>query len=330
MTDLTTMVSNSSDTEKNTALCRLTPRGVEENGEYLIDRRLVEARACSPLSDVPRPFLRWAGSKRWLLRYLVPHLAPRFRTYREPFLGSGALFFLLCPDHAVLSDKCRELVEVYRALTDGVSTIIRYLRPMKPDRALFYAIRSRPSYGRFKHVAQFLYLNKTCWNGLYRVNSDGRFNVPYGMPKTDFISDFDNLRACSRVLAKPGVRLEACDFETALEDVQVGDLVYLDPPYVTRHNNNGFIDYNETLFSWEDQKRLARRARQLADAGAYVIVTNADHREVLELYKGFQRRILTRASTLASNPRYRVRVNEAILYSPNCNREEQPSIPKGF
>lgn len=284
---------------------------------HLIDRRVVETRACSPLSAVPRPFLRWAGSKRWLLSHLVPLLPLRFQTYREPFLGSGALFFLLCPDRAVLSDKCGDLIEVYGALRDGVSTIIRHLRPLKPDRDLFYAIRNRPGRGRLKRVAEFLYLNKTCWNGLYRVNSEGRFNVPYGMPKTDFLADFDNLRACSRALQKSDVKLRSWDFEAALEDVKDGDLVYLDPPYVTRHNNNGFVDYNETLFSWEDQKRLAKRARQLADAGAFVIVTNADHREVLELYRGFRSCTLTRSSTLASDAKCRVRVREAILYSPN-------------
>ncbi|MBI4219936.1 MAG: Dam family site-specific DNA-(adenine-N6)-methyltransferase, partial [Chloroflexi bacterium] len=213
------------------------------DGEYAVDHSLMECRASSPLSAMPRPFLRWAGSKRWLLRHLVPLLPPRFRTYREPFLGSGALFYLLCPGRAVLSDKCGDLIDVYTGLRDGVSAITRHLKPLKPDRDLFYAIRNRPGRGRFRRVAEFIYLNKTCWNGLYRVNSDGRFNVPYGMPKTDFLADFENLRACSQALRQPGVELRSCDFEAALDDVNAGDLVYLDPPYVTRHNNNGFVDY---------------------------------------------------------------------------------------
>jgi DNA adenine methylase len=238
------------------------------------------------------------------------------------------MFFLLCPDRAILADKCQNLIEVYEGLRDGVTTIIRHLRPLKPDPDLFYAVRNQPSRGRLKRVAEFLYLNKTCWNGLYRVNAEGRFNVPYGMPKTDFIADFLNLRACSLALQKPGVRLRSCDFETALADVKAGDLVYLDPPYVTRHNN-GFIDYNETLFSWEDQKRLAIRACELADAGAYVIVTNAHHHEVLELYRGFRRLSLSRSSTLASDSTCRVRVKEAILYSPNCNGDRQITATKG-
>lgn len=219
----------------------------------------------------------------------------------------------------MLSDRCRELIEAYRTVRDGVSQIIRYLKPLKPDRNLYYAIRNRPSRGRIKRVAEFLYLNKTCWNGLYRVNSQGRFNVPYGKPKTDFIVDPDNLVACAEALGKPGVRIGCWDFEEALQNVEAGDLVYLDPPYVTRHNDNGFIDYNETLFSWDDQIRLARRALQIATKGAYVVVTNANHHEILGLYNGFICRTLTRSSTLASNPKFRVRVREAILCSPNCS-----------
>lgn len=321
MTDTKSMLSSGRKKGKELTSRPASTSRAPGGGEHLIDLSAVAERACLPLSALPRPFLRWAGSKRWLLKHLVPILPSRFRTYREPFLGSGALFFLLCPDQAVLSDKCRSLVEAYLALRDGVSTIIRYLKPLKADRDLYYAIRNRPSRGRLRRVAEFLYLNKTCWNGLYRVNSGGRFNVPYGMPRTDFLADFENLRACSRALQKSDVKLLSCDFETALEDVEAGDLVYLDPPYVTRHNNNGFVDYNETLFSWEDQKRLAMRARQMADAGVYVIVSNADHREVLDLYQGFRSRTLARSSTLASDARHRVRVKEAILYSPNVNGE---------
>jgi DNA adenine methylase len=108
-----------------------------------------------------------------------------------------------------------------------------------------------------------------------------------------------------------------------LTNAQAGDLVYLDPPYVTSHDNDGFIDYNETLFSWEDQKRLARIARHLANAGAYVIVTNANHGDVVELYRGFMRRTLSRSSTLASDSTCRGRVKEIVLYSPNCIGEEE-------
>lgn len=271
-------------------------------------------RAGLTLSGTPRPFLRWVGSKRALLPHIVEAIPPRYRAYHEPFLGSGSLFFLLRPRRAFLSDSCAELTQTFDAVRDNVEAVLRYLRPLKPDRDLFYAIRSRRSAGRFKRAAEFIYLNKTCWNGLYRVNSRGEFNVPYGLPKTDYIVDEANLRACSSALARDGIRLQSGDFEAALSKVEWGDLVFLDPPYVTRHNENGFIDYNEQLFSWADQLRLARAAHELADRGAHVLVTNAFHSDVIDLYGDFNLIAIDRASTLASNARKRSRVSEALFW----------------
>jgi DNA adenine methylase len=291
---------------------------VQTNGHCVLDHIWLKSRAATPLSTLPRPFLRWAGSKRWMLQHILPLLPKEIRIYREPFLGSASLFFLLCPRNAILSDQCEDLIRAYMMIRENVSAIIRHLKPLKPNKNFFYAIRKNPSRGKLKRAAEFLYLNKTCWNGLYRVNSKGQFNVPYGIPSSDTIVDFRNLHACARLLNVLGVQLKHCDYEMALADAEGGDFIYLDPPYVTRHNNNGFIDYNETLFSWEDQKRLANRARDLANAGAYVIVTNADHQDVLDLYAGFKSVVLTRSSTLAADSKFRSRVNEVVLYSPNC------------
>jgi DNA adenine methylase len=244
----------------------------------------------------------------------VPLLPERFKTYREPFLGSGALFFLLEPTAAVLTDTCGELIATYVAVRDDPRTILRHLRDWKRDRDFYNQVRYKRSSGRLKRAAEFLYLNKMCWNGLYRVNSDGVFNVPYGLPKTDKIVDSSNLIACSRSLAVPGVRLACADFAEALVDTQPGDLVFLDPPFVTGHNNNGFIDYNEVLFSWSDQERLANEAARLADVGAHVIVANADHADVLDLYPGFKKRRFDRSSTIAANRAKRGRVTEALIW----------------
>src|SRR6202022_3116138 len=115
------------------------------------------------------------------------------------------------------------------------SVVLRYLAPLRPDRDLFYEIRDNRSQGRFKRAAEFIYLNKTCWHGLYRVNADGDFNVPYGAPRTDNIIDATNLRQCAMALRRRGVRFAAADFEDALTSAKAGDLVFLDPPYVTRH-----------------------------------------------------------------------------------------------
>ncbi len=249
-----------------------------------------------------------------LLPQILDVLPSSYGTYREPFLGGGSLFFLLEPPRAVLSDSCQDLVATYQAVRDNASAVLRYLAPLYPDRDLFYDIRSNRSTGRYKRAAEFIYLNKTCWNGLYRVNGRGEFNVPYGAPKTDDLVDPANLRSCAAALANSGVTITSEDFEDALLDATAGDLVFLDPPYVTRHNNNGFIYYNELLFSWHDQERVARVAARLASAGVNVLVTNAHHNDVLDLYDGFQVTPLYRPSTIAATASKRGRVTEALLW----------------
>jgi len=291
------------------------PATVEAEAIDLADLRL---RSLRSLSANPRAFLRWAGSKRAVLPQLVDVLPKRFKTYREPFLGSGSLFFLIRPQRAVLTDSCGELISTFLAVRDSPHGLLRYLAPLRPDKQTFYEMRANRSRGPVKRAAEFIYLNKTCWNGLYRVNARGEFNVPYGAPKSDFIVDPTNLRACSTALGGSGVHLDVANFEDAMRDVEKGDLVFLDPPYVTRHNNNGFVDYNERLFSWDDQIKAAECAALAAEAGAHVIVTNAHHDDVLALYKGFTVQQLTRHSTLASTSAARGPVREAILWKPGA------------
>lgn len=263
----------------------------------------------------PRPFLRWAGSKQRLLGQILPFIPSNYGRYYEPFLGSGALFLALQPDRATLSDFSEEVVGVWKAVRDHYQYLADYLRPLKPDKSIFYDIRGSRSAIYPERAAEFLYLNKTCWNGLYRVNSKGEFNVPYGAPQTDFIFDEDNLKRCSRLLKRNGVSLSRCDFAQALRTPRAGDLVFLDPPYVTKHNLNGFRDYNERLFSWADQERLAATARRLVDRGVHVIISNADHADVVGLYDDFRLVQLERPSTLASNAAKRGRVTEAMFLS---------------
>lgn len=278
-----------------------------------INARNLEEIAQSSLSSEPRPFLRWAGSKRAHLGKIIPVLPKAYRTYWEPFAGAASLFFLLRPVSAVLADSCVPLMYTYRAVRDGPRAILRHLDGLTPDKSLYYEIRGRTPENRFQAAADFIYLNKTCWNGLYRVNKRGEFNVPYGRPLSDGIVDDTNLIACSRLLRRDGIRLAHGDFEDTLEGVEAEDLVFLDPPYVTRHNNNGFVDYNEVLFSWEDQRRLAQVARRLVARGASIIVTNAYHQEILDLYEGFSLLPFDRRSTLAAEVSKRTVVKEAIL-----------------
>jgi DNA adenine methylase len=166
-----------------------------------------------------------------------------------------------------------------------------------------------------KRAAEFIYLNRGCFNGLYRVNSHGDFNVPYGRPRTANIIDFKNLRACSTALLADKVRVRKSDFERVIVNAKAGDLVYFDPPYVTGHNNNGFLDYNEKLFSWSDQQRLARVAKDLKSRKVNVIVSNANHDGVIGLFRGFKWKRISRNSTLASESEHRGPVSEVVLYS---------------
>ena len=148
----------------------------------------IEERAQKPNSSLPHPFLKWAGSKRYLLKHIVNAIPKQYNTYREPFLGGGAVFFLLRPNAAVLSDTNEELINTYLAIRDNANSVFEYIKPLKPNKTTYYQIRNNRSKGKYKQAAEFIYINKTCWNGLYRVNSKGVFNVPYGSPKNNYIA----------------------------------------------------------------------------------------------------------------------------------------------
>lgn len=283
--------------------------------EQVIGISDIAERALRPNSSIPRPFLKWAGSKRALLSKFTDIILPAIRTYREPFVGSGAMFFLLRPDCAVLSDACGELIESFTAVRDNVNRVLKHLEDLPIKRRVFYRIRGNRSPHKYKRAAEFIYLNKTCWNGLYRVNASGEFNVPFGSKPPKRIAEPENIRQCARVIGKAGVTIQQCDFEENLGRASRGDFVYLDPPYVTSHNDNGFIEYNEVLFSWRDQERLALLAERARKRGARVIVSNAADRRVIKLYPNFRVKFILRASTLASNTAKRKAVKEAIIFS---------------
>jgi DNA adenine methylase len=285
-------------------------------GHHHVDYDALVELAERTLSAVPRPFLRWAGSKQRLLCQLVPLLPSSYKRYFEPFLGAGSLFFLLRPKSAVLSDTCAELIATYKAVARDVEGVLSGLAAFDPlDKKQYYRVRGARSDDKVQRAAEFIYLNRAGWNGLYRVNSQGAFNVPYGAPKSSAIVDGDHLRECAKLLRRKRVSLQPADFDLSLAKCQSGDFAFLDPPYVTGHNNNGFIDYNERLFSWADQVRLARTAVALANRGVHVMVTNANHQGVVDLYKGFEAIEITRWSTLAGDKSARGMVTETVLRS---------------
>lgn len=262
-----------------------------------------------------RPFLRWAGSKRLLLKHLIPLIPARFETYFEPFLGSASLYLHLKPKEARLNDKAAEVIDLFGALKSDVETVLGHALSLSNDKETYYKVRSTRSKDPLLRAAEFLFLNKTCWNGLFRVNLAGNFNVPYGDNKLKELVDGQNLRLCAVFLNETNPVLTSVDFEEAVTGHKPGDFAYFDPPYVTGHNNNGFLSYNEKIFSWDDQVRLARLAKQLTDAGVYVMVSNANHEDVCDLYSDFDQTIVDRNSTISGHADTRGKISEVIFTS---------------
>jgi DNA adenine methylase len=250
---------------------------------------------------MPETFLKWAGGKRWLVSQHERLFPLVFGRYVEPFLGSGAVFFHLNPERAILSDSNADLINTYRALQSHPDRIRRLLvsYQKRHTSTFYYYWRRRRPRNPIHKAAQFLYLNRVCWNGLYRVNLDGQFNVPLGT-KTKISIPRGYLRLVSRCLHK--ARILHSDFEDVIDKTDEGDFLYVDPPYTVMHNNNNFLKYNDVLFSWEDQKRLAAAVKRASKRGTLILVSNANHNSVRQLYRGFGSvALLRRASVLAGD-----------------------------
>ena len=264
-----------------------------------------------------KPFLRWAGGKSRLVAQICEHF-PRdfkYRRYVEPFVGGGALFFALNPRRAVLSDSNKDLINAYRQVKDNVEAIIRVLRGFKWTDNEYYEMRARRPRTTLNRAIRFIYLNRACWNGLYRENNRGDFNVPFGRYYRPSEIDDENLRRASCMLA--GARLSACDYTKTLAKVREGDLVYIDPPYVVDGKNNGFIHYNADVFSWKQQQELARLASELVKRGAFVLVSNGADGQITRLYRkwGFERFPVRRKMTLAADSSKRGDYEESLFVS---------------
>ena len=237
----------------------------------------------------PSPFLKWVGGKRQLLRELVVRLPAQFGTYHEPFVGGGALFLALRPAKAVLYESNLRLVRTWRGVRDDVEGVIELLQTYPHDKEFFLGLRRRAiDAGSDVEVGAWLiYLNKTAYNGLYRVNRRNEFNVPFGSYRNPTICDAPNLRACSRALQ--GVDIVHGDFSLVRERARSGDLVYFDPPYVPLSATSYFTSYTAAGFGAEDQVRLRDLARALKRRGVRVLLSNSSAPFVREIYaRGFR------------------------------------------
>ncbi|MBI5508116.1 MAG: DNA adenine methylase [Deltaproteobacteria bacterium] len=242
-------------------------------------------RAYAPSDDAPRPFLKWAGGKAKLVPEILARFPRRFGTYHEPFLGGGAVFFALGPRRAVLSDLNAELIATYSAIRDDVEAVIRALAVHAVSEEHFYSVRaaSVAGLGNTAVAARTIFLNRTCFNGLYRVNSKGQFNVPFGRYANPKICNADNLRAVSRALQGVPIRHESVF--TITPRVAAGDLVYFDPPYDPVSATSSFTAYAKTAFGKDEQVALAALCRELSERGAHVLLSNSDTPFIRELYR---------------------------------------------
>ncbi|WP_447767923.1 DNA adenine methylase [Sphingobacterium faecium] len=259
------------------------------------------------------PFLKWAGGKRWLTGKLDDYLPKSYNNYIEPFLGSGAVFFSLEPKTSILSDVNQSLILTYNTIKEDHVGVYNRLQEhaVKHCNDYYYEVRNQEYQNKIELAARFIYLNRTCFNGLYRVNLKGQFNVPIGS-KDKVILETDNFKKTADALAN--AEIINSDFEIVIDRAMEGDLVYIDPPYTVKHNNNGFVKYNEQMFTWADQVRLSKAIKRASDRGAHVILSNADHQSIRDLYLEFGKiDSLSRNSVIASDPLNRGKYSEILV-----------------
>lgn len=283
-------------------------------------RRAEDSRALrgAPQTTPASPVVKWVGGKTKLLGELLARVPPSFGRYYEPFCGGAALFFRLAPRRAVLADSNADLINLYRAIASDVEAVIRRLEHHRAAHgdAHYYDMRARwndrdHAWPAAERAAAFIYLNKTCFNGLWRVNRAGDFNVPIGRYTDPPICVPDVLRAARDVLAR--AKLRHADYRTAVADARAGDLVYFDPPYDPVTTTASFTSYTADAFGPDDQRALADCARELVARGCRVMLSNSDTPFIRSIYKGFRIDRVKCPRAINSNAAKRGDVDELII-----------------
>ncbi|TAJ14063.1 Dam family site-specific DNA-(adenine-N6)-methyltransferase [Marinilabiliaceae bacterium JC017] len=260
------------------------------------------------------PFLKWPGGKRWLTSYIEELIDKQsINRYFEPFLGGGAVFFSINPQESYLSDTNEQLIITYKAVQNNHEELIRHLKEIPTDKATYYKVRNGKPTSEIDIAVRFLYLNRLAFGGMYRVNKEGNFNVPYGGSgrSTNVLWKNQLIENASKKLKN--VKLSCQDFSETFSIAEKGDLIYCDPPYTVAHNLNGFQRYNENIFTWKDQKRLKELCTEAADRGVCIILSNAAHLCIKELYYPKEPKVIKRYSGLSTVPSKRKVVEEYLL-----------------
>lgn len=259
------------------------------------------------------PFIRWAGGKSWFISFLQNLIKDiDINHYHEPFLGGAAIFFALdLPKKSYLSDANEDLINTYLQVRDFPDAVITSFSQFTNSEKNYYEIRDLKFENNIDKAAQFIFLNQTSYNGIYRVNKAGIYNVPYGF-RNNWHYDYSRILQASKKLQK--TKISCGDFERDKYRIQPNDLIFLDPPYTVSHNNNGFIEYNKKLFSLEDQYRLSKYIDYIKKRGAYYVLTNAAHETIREIFwKGDRIIELSRNSLIGGKNSKREKVSEFIF-----------------
>lgn len=268
-----------------------------------------------------KPYLKWAGGKRQLLPAIQRHIPSSFTTYYEPFAGAGAVLFALQPRRAVINDSNGQLIETYTVVRDQLEDLLALLRihQEQDGQAYYYRLRALDrdaaafsALSPAQRAARLIYLNKTCFNGLYRVNAGGLFNVPYGRYKAPAICDEPTLRAVSRYLQSGRITIKSGDFADAVKNARSTAFVYFDPPYHSADSTN-FTGYQAGGFNESEQTRLRDVYARLSRRGVRCLLSNADTPFIRELYQAYTIETVLASRAINANADGRGRVSEVLI-----------------
>ena len=269
------------------------------------------------------PILKWVGGKRQLLSEIIPLIDESCDNYVEPFIGGGAVLFRLQPKKAIINDYNTELINVYRTVRDDLNGLLALLKEHEKYNSsdYYYEVRAldrTPDFDKMSNLekaARIIHLNKTCYNGLYRVNSLGQFNSPYGKYKNPNIVNEVVLRAISKYLNRNEISIRSGDYKDVLNDIEKNSFVYLDPPYMPISSSSSFTGYTEGGFGYDKQVELKEECDKLNSKGVHFLQSNSDCEEIRELYKDYRIKVVKAKRAINSDAKKRGQINEVLIYN---------------
>ena len=269
------------------------------------------------------PILKWVGGKRQLLSEIIPLIDESCDNYVEPFIGGGAVLFRLQPKKAIINDYNTELINVYRTVRDDLDGLVALLKKHEKYNSsdYYYEVRAldrTPDFDKMSNsekAARIIYLNKTCYNGLYRVNSLGQFNSPYGRYKNPNIVNEVVLKAISKYLNGNEISIRSGDYKDVLNDIEKNSFVYLDPPYMPISSSSSFTGYTEGGFGYDKQVELKEECDKLNSKGVHFLQSNSDCEEIRELYKAYRIKVVKAKRAINSDAKKRGQINEVLIYN---------------